>query len=271
MKPLIILLAVLIGLFVLIVVGLKIKPAAFPPYPQQSQAMETVPLPADLPAPVERFYHTVYGERVPVVKSVVATGRAIVRAIANVALPARFVFVYTPGKNYRHYFEATIFGLPIMKVNEGYLDGKSFFESPMGTYHDDPNNNQAADLGLWAESGWFPAIYVTDPRVRWEPVDDHTALLRVPFEDKSETFTVRFDPETGLIDVMEAMRYRNPGDKAKILWITQGKGDQTLPGSPIQASGSATWLDQGTPWAEFTIEEIRYNVDVSDYIYSRGQ
>ena len=39
----------------------------------------------------------------------------------------------------------------------------------------------------------------------------------------------------------------------------------------LGAVGSATWLDQGKPWAMFTLEEVNYNVDVSDYIRQRGQ
>ncbi|HLE15736.1 MAG TPA: hypothetical protein VI776_13395 [Anaerolineales bacterium] len=41
-------------------------------------------------------------------------------------------------------------------------------------------------------------------------------------------------------------------------------------GSELSASGSATWLDQGRPWAVFTVEDIVYNVDVSEYIQQRG-
>jgi hypothetical protein len=30
--------------------------------------------------------------------------------------------------------------------------------------------------------------------------------------------------------------------------------------------GFATWLDQGTPWAVFTLESVVYNTDVSEHI-----
>jgi hypothetical protein len=41
-------------------------------------------------------------------------------------------------------------------------------------------------------------------------------------------------------------------------------------GARLNATGSATWLDQGTPWAIFTVEEIVYNVDVREAIRGRG-
>lgn len=271
MKPLVVVLIVLVVLAVLVWVGLRIKPAPFPSYGAASMDGGSVPLPAGLPAPVERFFRTVYGDQVPVIDTVVLSGRATMRPFLNLPLPARFVFVHNAGYDYRHYFEATFFGVPLMKINEGYVDGESFFESPMGAYRDDPNTNQAANLALWAEGAMFPAILVTDPRVRWAPVDEQTALLYVPFEDGEDTFVVRFDPQSGLMDTMEAMRYRDPGEgKPKILWITRNEPGPTLPGSRVGAVGSATWLDQGRPWAVFTVEEAVYNTDVSDYIRQRG-
>jgi hypothetical protein len=265
-------LIVLLGLLVIGWTGLQIKPKSFAAFPGETPTFETVPMPEGLPTPVERFYRTVYGDRIPVIKTVVIKGRAIIRPVMNVPLPARFVFIHETGRNYRHYIEAGIFGLPILKVNEGYIDGKSFFEAPVGTYRDDPHTNQGANLALWAEATWFPTIWVTDGRVRWEPVDDTTALLFVPFEDKTEDFVVRFDPVTNLLVSMEAMRYRDPGEgKPKILWITRTEAGGFLPGTKLSAVGSATWLDQGRPWAVFTLEEVKYNVDVSQYIRRRGE
>ena len=270
MKIVLIITAILIVVILLGWLGLQIKPAPFSPYPEKTTALRTIPLPAGLPAPVERFYQTVYGEQIPVVESAVIKGRAFI-APFGVKMPARFLFVHNAGKDYRHYIEATWFGIPLMKVNEGYVNGQSFFESPMGNIYDDPATNQGANLAIWAEAGWFPSIWITDPRVRWEALDDKTALLFVPFEDQQENFVVRFNPETGLIDSMEAMRYRESGSQAKkILWITRNVPSKKIEGTQIDTVGNATWLDQGTPWATFTLEEVNYNVDVSTYIRQKG-
>lgn len=271
MKPILILVLILAGLVLTVWMGLLIKPKPFTIPNLKQVDTPDIPMPAGLPVPVETYLRQVYGDSVPVIDTVVMTGQARIRPF-GIWLPARFVFVHNTGRDYRHYIEATFFGFPFLRVNEGYVDGKSFFESPMGTYYNDPNTNQGANLALWAEGGWFPAIWITDSRVRWEAVDDRTARLLVPFEDQTEAFTVHFDPASGLVKSLEAMRYRDPGQwKPKILWITQNDLDHFLPGTRISSVGSATWQDQGKPWAIFTLDQIQTNVDVSDYIRARGQ
>ena len=48
-------------------------------------------------------------------------------------------------------------------------------------------------------------------------------------------------------------------------------GGKTIAGTKLSAVGAATWLEQGKPWAIFTLEEVKYNVDVGKYIRQRGQ
>ena len=85
------------------------------------------------------------------------TGRAEMR-IAGITFPARYRFIHDAGKGYRHYIEATFFGLPLMKVNEHFLDGNARLELPFGVTEGEPKVNQGANLALWAESMWLPRI-----------------------------------------------------------------------------------------------------------------
>ena len=272
MKILIVIVCILIALSFLGWLGFQVKPKSFAPYPENAPDLKTVPLPSRLPVPVERFYKTVYGDAIPVIDTVVIKGRATISPF-GMKMPARFIFVHNAGKDYRHYIEVTWFGIPVMKVNESYVDGNSHFEIPIiGTLDNDPSTSQAANLAVWAEASWFPSIWVTDPRARWEPIDDHTALLFVPYGEQEENFVMRFNPDTNLLDSMEAMRFRDSGDQAKkILWITRSVDGKNIDGTKLSAVGSATWLDQGIPWAMFTLEEVKYNVDVSEYIRQKGK
>jgi len=263
----------LIGVLVALVgfgwLGLQVQPKPFPAYPERTPPLNAVELPADLPAPAARYYKAIIGERVPAIESAVITGRGRLR-IKGIAFPARFRFIHIAGQGYRHYIEATLFGYPVMKVNEWYLDGQACMELPVGTIENEPKIDMAANLSLWGEAIWLPSIFVTDPRVRWEAVDETTARLVVPFDDGEDAFTVTFTPETGLIRALEAMRYREAADEAKIPWRNEPLGWQTFHGIMIPSPVATTWLDEGTPWAVWTIEEVVYNVDVSEYIKARG-
>jgi hypothetical protein len=231
--------------------GLQIRPAPFPAIGQPSAPLESVPLPADLPAPVARFYRQAYGEQVPVIRTAVITGRGTLR-LSGLTLPVRFRFTHDAGQSYRHYIEATFFGLPLLKVNEYYVNDQERMVFPWGVQDNNPKLDQGGNLGMWAELlHWLPASLLTDPRVRWEPVDDETALLVVPFKERQERFVVRFDPSSGQIRYWEVMRYKN-GSGDKTLWV------------------NGTWFDDGRPWAVFDSEAVVYNVDVDTSFAARG-
>ena len=268
-KYIIVLIGALVAILAVGWLGLQVKPKPFPAYPEQTPALKTVELPADLPAPVARYYETIIGDQIPVIESAVITGRAKLRFF-GLRFPARFRFTHIAGQDYRHYIEATVFDYPVMKVNEYYLDGKSRMELPFGAIENEPKVDMAANLGLWGESVWLPSIFITDPRVRWEAIDDTTARLVVPFGEEEDILTATFDPQTGLLLGLEAMRWKEPTSETKTLWRNEPLGWQTFHGIKIPSPASVTWLDEGTPWSVWTIEDVAYNVDVSEYIGARG-
>lgn len=267
----------LVVLVALVLVGLRIKPKPFPAYASEQGDVTSVPVPDGLPAPVDRFYQTLYGDAVPVYTSAVISGRGPLR-IRGVTFPARFRFIHIPGEGYRHYIQTTFFGFPLLSVNERYINGESLFETPFGVIDNDPRVNQGANLGLWGEMIWYPAALLTEPGVRWEPVDDVTAVLVVPFAgggpgpfgEQDQRFIARFDPDTGLLHLLESMRYKGEEAEDKTLWVNEALSWREVDGHLIPSVGAVTWFDEGSPWAVFTVEDIVLNVDVSEAIRADG-
>lgn len=246
MKLLVIAFCIITALTFLVWMGLQIKPKPFPPYAETLGELKTIPLPSGLPAPVERFYQTVYGDRIPVIETAVVSGRGAMR-LGGLNVPIRFRFMHETGNNYRHDIDITFFGVPVMKGYDTYIDGHGFMQTPGGV-EEGAGIDQGSNVSLWVEAlHWFPAVLVTDARVQWKPVDDLTALLVVPFGAEQEVLVVRFHAETGLVQYAEAMKYKSAAGK-QVLWI------------------NSIWTDEGKPWVRLDVEDTLLNVDVHDFI-----
>jgi hypothetical protein len=278
-KALTIALSIIIGLPVATVligwIGLQFTPQDFPAYPERATTFETVPLPDDLPAPVARFYRAIIGDDIPVLDSAVITASADLRFM-GIPFPANVRFTHDAGQGYRHYIESYVFGQPLLRVNERYLDGNGVMELPVGTIEQEPKINSAANLGLWGESIWLPSIWITDPRVRWEAVDDTHARLIVPLvagdvgEAGEDEFLVTFDAESGLLIEMEAMRWKDADSEEKTRWLLRVEGWIEADGIMVPSPATVTWADEGTPWLVTRITDIAYNADVAEYVRARG-
>jgi len=203
-----------------------------------------------------------------VYKSAVFSGRGTVRFM-GITLPARLRFTHQSGEGYRHYIETTFYGIPIMKVNERYLEGHTRLELPFGVVENDPKVDGAANQGLWGETMFYPAAFLTYPGVRWEAVDETSARLYVPFGDEEQIFRVRFDPQTGMMQRMETRRYRDEKVGELGWWgdINQAAGEE---GQPERTSFTVTWEDEGSPWLKAELEEVVFNSEVREYIRQRG-
>jgi hypothetical protein len=184
-------------------------------------------------------------------------------------LPARFRFSHVTGQHYRHYIENTFFGARVLTVNEWFTEGSGRMELPFGVF-EGPKIDQGGNLALWAEAVFMPSVWVTDPQVRWLPVNDTSARLLVPFGDDTEMFTVTFDPDTGLLQRMESMRFKSETAESKTLWINDVIEWGEVDGRPAPVSTALTWADEGSPWAKLHTEDLLYNADLSLYIRAAG-
>ncbi len=248
--------------------GLRIEPQPLPDAGIEAGPVETIPLPDGLPDPVDRFYRTLYGDRLPVVETAVISGRGQLR-VNGITFPARYRFSHLAGHDYRHYIEVAWFGRPLLAVNEWFLDGTARLELPFGVMQG-PKVDQGANLALWAEAGWFPSIWLTDTRTRWEPIDATSARLVTPFGDETEEFTVTFDPDTGLLERLESMRFKGEEHDTKTRWVNQALDWDVLDGVPTPMTTTVTWADEGTPWARLRTEEVILNADLDRYLRADG-
>ncbi|MEE4194348.1 MAG: DUF6544 family protein [Anaerolineae bacterium] len=269
MKTIWLILIAVLAIVALFLVGLRITPKPLADSGFANGKIETIPMPAGLPAPVERFLREIYGEQIPVIETAIISGRAKL-TVNGITFPSRYRFVHNAGQDYRHYIESTIFGFPILKVNEKYVDGHSLFSLPFGTLEDDPNTNQGANLALWAEAVWFPAVWATNPQVEWLVVDDNTVVMKVPFEDEMESVLLRFDPQTGLLSYLEAMRFKGETDTQKRLWMNEVNGWKESEGWLVPDPAAVIWFTDREPWAVFHTDEVIYNADFGGYIDEVG-
>jgi hypothetical protein len=87
--------------------------------------------------------------------------------------------------------------------------------------------------------------------------------MEIPFGEERDRFTVTFDPESGLIRQMEAMRWKDAKDTEKTRWTLDVGGWRRFHGIAVPTPASVTWGDERHPWSVWHIEDIFYNADVT--------
>jgi hypothetical protein len=242
--------------------GLQVPAPEFPPPAQGSHDLGTVPLPPNLPPPVQRYFQVAFGEQIPQVESLMAWGRA--RANFGLWMPLRFQLYHRPGRAFRRDMEVTWFGLPVLKALDQYVDGKGM-TGPLGNLATGPEVDQGANLILWAEASFMPSLLVTDPRIRWEAIDETSARLIFPLGEGEDEMIFHFDPSSGLLTRTTAMRYRD-AQHGKIPWSAGILDWQTVHGVQLPRRVAITWADQGRPWSYWDFEHVAWNVDIAQQL-----
>lgn len=243
--------------------GFQIKPRRFPTVPTKTPP-HTLSLPVNLPAPVVRFAHTVFGDRLPEANSAMVLGRARL-APTRMPMATRFWFYYDAARSsYYHDIRVTWFNRTFMRIHERNLEGHAILDlSFLGRVEDALRTNRAAVQGYWGEVlAWVPSIVLTDTRVRWESIDATTAQLYLPGLDDAEAFTVRFDANTGLMTGFETMRYQAESHAERRLWRNHVLEWGVVNGLRVPVRSQTQW-NEDTPWATWEVEQVVLNEDVS--------
>ncbi|MDX2141186.1 MAG: DUF6544 family protein [Chloroflexota bacterium] len=241
--------------------GLRVPAPAFPSDESAGTATTNIPIPTGLPAPVERFARVVYGDMLPQAQMARVSGHATV-TMNGITMPARFRFSYDMARGHYHEIQVTWFALPVMSIHERYLDGHAILDIPIiGRVENDPNTDAASRQGFWAELlAWVPALAIGDPRVRWQAIDDTSARMYVPGADDADAFTLHFDPATGYMTELRAMRYSDSEQRRR--WQPSALKWDDLHGTPTMVRSSIHW-DDDAPWVMWDVEDVVLGANVS--------
>jgi hypothetical protein len=242
--------------------GFRIRPRpVHTPVESLPASPDTVALPADLPEPVDRFYHSLGIEgAAPVIDTFALWGRAWMRLAPLPRLPVTFWSEHKVGWNGRQRLTVTWFGLPVLRGMDDYVDGHGHMRIGRQLVQG-PSIDQGENLFLWAELLLVPSALATRPSVRWEPVDTEHAILHVPFGAGSERLTARFDPITGRLAECVAQRFRTPG-QPKLGWHITYDRWAWLEAGWYPTRISVRWADQDRPWFVLDVDGVAVNVPV---------
>ena len=243
-------------------IGLQVPPANFPAPSEKAEDRGMVAAPPDLPAPVRCYFAVAFHNQVPRVESMVAWGRA--RANFGLWMPLRFHLYHQPGQAFKREMEVTWFGIPVLKALDQYINGVGM-TGPVGNAETGPQVNQGSNMILWAEAPFYPSLLITDPHIRWEAIDETSARLIFPFGAEEDELIYYFDPVTGLITYISAMRYQG-SNAEKVGWRVEIQQWQTVDGGQVPLRVAITWANQSGPWSYWDFENIRWNVDLSQQL-----
>lgn len=258
-----VILILLLGLIGVFTLGLVIPPRPYRKYPAPSQRGEPEPLPPDLPEPVRRHFVDTIGENPPTINSAVVWGRG--RAcIRGVWVPFRFRGWYRSGQAFSRRMEATWFQRPVLRGVDSWIDRVGQFEMA-GKMETGERIDQGEMLAMWADSVWMPSVFVHCPDIRWEPVDDRTSRLVVPYKDGPGSLDAHFDSITGRMTHLSALRYSDDSQDMEP-WRVDLLEWKEINGLLIPVYIDVAWGLVGSPTSYWRVDGIAYNVNVTEQL-----
>jgi hypothetical protein len=245
--------------------GLLWRPSLFaaPATPTAPQPVRLVPLPADRPAPVARWYATVYPDGLPAYRSLAMRGTGVMR-IGPVEMPFRHQAQIRPGEGFVRRMDLTWFDRAILHGLDTYADGTGRMVTPVGP-ESGSKIDQGANMASWLEALAAPGVLETHPGVRWEPVDDTHARLIIPLGGGSDELVVGFDPVTARPVTARAMRFRGETATERSPWLVEMSGYRRVEGGlEVATKVDVTWVEMGKPWATFIYDGAWADVAVPE-------
>jgi len=165
------------------------------------------------------------------------------------------------------HIEATCFGIPVLTVNEPLSGWQGRLELPSES-NEGEKINQGANLGMWAESIWFPRSSDRPACALGTCRRCNCVARRASGDQRSVTSPLRIR-HRAWVSWFESMRYHGQASTSKVLWL-----NQSLEWSMRMASfldvGAADLDGRRKPWAVFTVEDVVYQCGCDAYIRAGG-
>jgi hypothetical protein len=122
--------------------------------------------------------------------------------------------------------------------------------------------DQGSRLRWLAECAWVPYAFVGD-QVQWEPIDAHTARVRLRCDGLPVSALVEVDDE-GKLTQLRADRYRDVGGGKAVLtpWTARCSDYREFNGFRVPSSVEVAWELENEPfsYARFRVTVLEYNV-----------
>ena len=214
-----------------------------------------------LPDPVVRFLTSAFPDGVADVETARLEGRGRFRRRPLPWLPVRFRIFLRPGRDRVQDLEVVLGPVTLLRVLDAFVDGRGITRV-LGSADTGAHIDQGSLHPLLAETLFFPSAWSIVGGLSWEPVDDRSARLVVPFQDGSEVATVRFDPTTNMPSDYEAVRYKSQGPKVD--WQVRMRNWQRLGTTPVPRTIEVRWADEPGPWLALEFHRLATGVDIDE-------
>ena len=225
-----------------------LEAARTPPRTARYDAREIV----GLPEPVQRFFRAVLKDGQPIVTaaSLTHTGSMNMSATGEQWKPftsKQRVITQRPGFDW----DARIMMLPFVPVHvhdayvagDGILRGALFGLVPVVNMVGTPEMARGELLRFFAEAGWYPTALLPSQGVRWQAVDDTSALATLTDGKLAVTLLFRFNAD-GLIATIraEARDRVVDGKNASAPWQGRFWNYAERSGMRVPLDGEVAWL-----------------------------
>lgn len=250
----------LAGAVAVVVAGFLVPFPGFPPPASRAPGVAHLPIPVDVPAPVERYLRAVSldGITLPHATSFAYRGTGSARPF-GVWLPLRHRAIVVPGSLLLREMAFPWYGVTLLHVTDSFERGRgaTVLRGVLNAETRGPRTDQGAFLALAAESILVPSSEALGGR--WQALGSDAARLVVPFRGGEESLTVSFDPGSGLPRTIRAERYKGE-DGPKVGWRIELGGWREGEELRFPTRFEVVWEDTGQAWSRWLVAELTLNV-----------